>query len=268
MDIQKISDTIVTKIIDYGPKVLMALVVLIIGNVIINNLVKAINKMLSKRDTDPTLSKFLLNLASGLLKVLLFISVASMLGVATTSFVAVLGAMSLAVGMALQGSLGNFAGGALILLFRPFKVGDLIEAQGNTGTVKEIQLFTTHLVTGTNRLVIIPNGPLSNGNIINHSAIGNVRVDFDVTVANSIDVEDARTVIMNVLNNHPLVLKNPAPSVNVKQLGDSGYVLLVLPYAKPEDYWGTFFGVQEEVRSALNKSNITAPTPTRIILNG
>lgn len=130
-----------------------------------------------------------------------------MLGVATTSFVAVIGAMSLAVGMALQGSLGNFAGGALILLFRPFKVGDLIEAQGNVGHVKEISLFTTHIVTGTNRLVIIPNGPLSNGNIINHSALGSVRVDFDIHISNKFAIEETRAVVMEVLNNHPSVLK-------------------------------------------------------------
>jgi small conductance mechanosensitive channel len=268
MDFTKISDSILNSILTYGPKVLAALVVFFIGNFVINKVAAVTGKALKKKETDPTLSGFVLSLITALLKVLLFVSVASMLGVATTSFVAVIGAMSLAVGMALQGSLGNFAGGALILLFRPFKVGDLIEAQGNTGHVKEISLFTTNIVTGTNRLVIIPNGPLSNGNIINHSALGSVRVDFDIHISNAFPVEETRATVMEVLNNNPAVLKTPAASVNVKQLNDAGYVMVVNPYCLPEDYWKVFFGTQEQTRIALTKAGIASPVPTQVNIEG
>lgn len=268
MDYTKISDSIIDGILSYGPKVLAAIAVFFIGNFFINKVAKAISKGLHKKQTDPTLSGFVLSLLTALLKVLLFVSVASMLGVATTSFVAVIGAMSLAVGMALQGSLGNFAGGALILLFRPFKVDDLIEAQGNMGHVKEISLFTTQIVTGTNRLVIIPNGPLSNGNIVNHSAMGKIRVDFDVHIANKFTVDEARLAIMEVLNNHSLVLKEPAPSVNVRQLNDAGFVFVVNSFCLPSNYWKVFFETQEQTRNALNKASIGAPIPMQINFEG
>ena len=264
MDFNKISESVINGILTYGPKVLAELLVLFIGNFVINKIATATGNVLKKKETDPTLSGFVLNLITALLKVLLFVSVASMLGVATTSFVAVIGAMSLAVGMALQGSLGNFAGGALILLFRPFKVGDLIEAQGNVGHVKEISLFTTQIVTGTNRLVIIPNGPLSNGNIINHSAMGSVRVDFDIHISNKFSIEETRATVMEVLNNHPQVLKNPAPSVNVRQLNDAGYVMVVNPFCLPEHYWKVFFETQEQIKNALAKAAIGSPIPTQI----
>lgn len=261
----KYLDKLIEMAITYGPKVLLALVVLLAGLFIINKISAILGKILKRRNTDITLSRFLVNMLNMVLKVLLIISVAQMVGIETTSFVAVMAAASLAIGMALQGSLGNFAGGALILFFRPYKIGDLIEAQGHTGHVKEIQLFTTHIITGTNRLVIIPNGPLSNGNIINHSAEGKVRVDIKIAIAADESIDKAREVVMQVLKDFPQVLDNPASSVNVSGLGDNNTQLDVLTYCHPADYWAVFFGVQENIRKALNAASVKGPQPIRII---
>ncbi len=267
MDIQKYSDKIIDLAISYGPKVLLALVVLIFGIAIINNLVKAISKVLSKRDTDPTLSNFLLSIVGWLLKLLLFISVASMVGIETTSFIAVLSAMTLAVGMALQGSLANFAGGALILLFRPIKVGELIEAQGVTGHVKEIQMFTTILATPHNKMAIIPNGSLANGNIINYTRLGNVRVDIDLPIAGDQDIDTVRNTVLQVMSNHPKVLKTPAPSANINKIEGGITHFILLPYSNPEDYWDVFFGIQEDVKKALSHGNIALPMPHQVVIH-
>ena len=249
----------------YGPKILLAIIVLLIGLFIIGRLVKLLRKYLLNKNSEETLVKFLCSLVDILLKALLFISVASMVGIATTSFVAVLGALSLAVGMALQGSLANFAGGALILLFKPFKVGDIIDAQGHTGVVKDIQIFTTHLLTPQNRRVIIPNGPLSNGNIVNLTAEDKIRVDMVVGIGYGEDIQKARNVIMQVMNDHPKVLKSPEPTVNVNGLGDSSVDLMLLPFAKPEDYWTVYFEIQERAKVALDDANIDIPFPQRVV---
>lgn len=165
--------------------------------------------------------------------------------------------------MALQGSLGNFAGGALILFFRPYKIGDLIEAQGNTGFVKEIQLFTTHIVTFANRLVIIPNGILSNGNIINHSAEGKVRVDIKIAIAADESIDKTRAIVMELLHNHPLVLQGQS-SVNVSELGEYSTQFLVLSYCLPGDYWSVFFSVQEEIRKAFQSIPVKGPFKNKL----
>lgn len=261
----KYLDKLIDMAITYGPKVLLALLVLLTGLFVINKISSLLGKILKKRNTDVTLSRFLVNMLNMALKVLLIISVAQMVGIETTSFVAVMAAASLAIGMALQGSLGNFAGGALILFFRPYKIGDLIEAQGHVGHVKEIQLFTTHIVTGTNRLVIIPNGPLSNGNIINHSAEGKVRIDIKIAIASDESIDKAREIVLQVLKEHPKVLDQPASSVNVAALGDNNTQLDVLTYCQPGDYWAVFYGVQENIRKAFNNSAVKGPQPVRII---
>lgn len=261
----KYLDKLIDMAITYGPKVLLALLVLLTGLFVINKISSLLGKILKKRNTDVTLSRFLVNMLNMALKVLLIISVAQMVGIETTSFVAVMAAASLAIGMALQGSLGNFAGGALILFFRPYKIGDLIEAQGHIGHVKEIQLFTTHIVTGTNRLVIIPNGPLSNGNIINHSAEGKVRIDIKIAIASDESIDKAREIVLQVLKEHPKVLDQPASSVNVAALGDNNTQLDVLTYCQPGDYWTVFYGVQENIRKAFNNAAVKGPQPVRII---
>ncbi|WP_298418947.1 mechanosensitive ion channel domain-containing protein [uncultured Kordia sp.] len=248
-------------VIDYAPKIVAALVILIVGLFVINMIVRLAKRIMKKRGIDATLQKFLGNLLSWTLKILLFVVVASKLGVETTSFAAVIGAAGLAIGLALQGSLSNFAGGVLIMIFKPYKIGDLIEAQGVLGVVKEIQIFTTHLNTPTNKLAILPNGAVSNGNIVNYSAEGKLRVDHVIGVSYDADIKQTKDVLMDVLTSHPKVLKDPAPTVNVSELADSSVNFAVRPWANVADYWDVYFDVLENTKIALDKAGIEIPYP-------
>jgi small conductance mechanosensitive channel len=214
-----------------------------------------------KRGMDETLTKFLSDLVNWTLKALLFVTVISQLGVPATSFVAILGAAGLAVGLALQGSLANFAGGALIMIFKPFKVGDLIEAQGELGVVKEIQIFVTKLLNPQNKLIIIPNGTLSNGNITNYTEEGKLRIDLTFGVSYDSDIKQAKDVLLEVLTSNEKVLKEPAPTVNLFELADSSVNFTVRPWAKPEHYWDVYFQTTENVKKALDKAGIEIPYP-------
>lgn len=245
----------------YGPGVIKAILVLIIGLWIIGRVVSIARKVMEKRGVDPSLRPFLGSLVSVGLKAMLLISVAEMVGLETTSFVALIGAAGLAIGLALQGTLANFAGGVLILIFKPYKVGNLIEAQGHIGVVKEIQIFVTILTSPENKTVIIPNGAISNGNITNYTTQGLIRVDLSMGIAYDANIKDARKAIMEVMTNHPKVLKEPAPFVGVSELGDSSVNLAVRPYAKPEDYWTVYFDVYEQGKEALDAAKITIPFP-------
>jgi len=247
--------------IDYGLKVLAALAMLIIGLFIIKMIVRLSKKIMKKRGIDATLQKFLGNLISWTLKILLFVIIASQLGVETTSFAAIIGAAGLAIGLALQGSLSNFAGGVLIMIFKPYKIGDLIEAQGVLGVVKEIQIFTTQLNTPENKLAIIPNGSLSNGNIINYSAEGVLRIDHVIGVSYDADIKQTKEVLMKVLTDHPKVLKDPAPTINVAELADSSVNFAVRPWAEAAHYWDVYFDVLENAKIALDAAGIEIPYP-------
>ena len=218
-------------LLTYGPSVLTALLTFIIGLFIVNMLIKLTKRVLKKSNVDVTLQKFLGNLLGWALKGLLFVTVITQLGVETTSFAAIIGALGLAFGLALQGSLSNFAGGALIMIFKPFKIGDLIEAQGTIGVVKEIQIFTTHINTPENKLAIIPNGSLSNGNIINYTAEGRLRVDLTFGVSYDADIKQTKQILRDVLTSNPKILKDPTPSVNVSELADSSVNFAVRPWA-------------------------------------
>ena len=248
-------------LVDYTPKVLTALAILIIGLIVIKLIVRASKKIMSKRSVDLTLQKFLGDLISWTLKILLFVTVIAKLGVATTSFAAIIGAAGLAVGLALQGSLANFAGGTLIMIFKPFKIGDLIEAQGEVGVVKEIEIFTTKLTGLSNKEIIIPNGALSNGNIVNYTTEGTRRVDLTFGVGYDSDIKQTKNVLMDVLTSHPKVLKDPSPSVNVSELADSSINFAVRPWCNTTDYWDVYFDVTENVKEALDKANIDIPYP-------
>ena len=184
-----------------------------------------------------------------------------MFGVPMTSFIAILGAAGLAVGMALSGTLQNFAGGAMILLFKPFKVGDLITAMGHTGHVKEIQIFVTKLLTPENKTAIIPNGPLSNGDILNFSEQGKIRVDLTMGIGYGEDISKAKNALLEVMNAHPKVLKDPAPFVGVAELGDSSVNLAVRPHSTPEDYWDVYFDISQSGKEALDAAGIEIPFP-------
>ena len=261
MNYQKYLDLSISFIEKHTLNVVTALLILIIGLWLSKKISKIAQKILAKRGVELTLQKFLGDLISWTLKILVFITAISQVGVETTSFIAILGAAGLAVGLALQGTLANFAGGALIMFFKPFKVGDLIEAQGEIGVVKEIQIFVTKLTSPQNRLIIIPNGTLSNGNITNYTAEGKLRVDLTFGVGYDSDIKQTKEVLMQVMLNNPNILKDPAPTVNVSELADSSINFAVRPWATTANYWGVYYSVIEECKYALDKANIEIPYP-------
>lgn len=209
-----------------------------------------------KRQLDPTLTKFLADILLWVLRGLLFVTFISKLGIETSSFVAILGAMGLAVGLSLQGSLSNFAGGMLIILFKPFKVGDTIEAQGVTGVVSEIQIFVTKLITGNNQTIFVPNGSLSNGTIINYSLQGFRRADLTIAISYDTDIKKAKDIITEVLKNNPKILQTPAAEVSVKNLTDNAIQLAVRPWANNEDYGAVFSETLENCKLAFDSAGI------------
>lgn len=259
--LNSIKDTGYDIIVNHGPKVLMVIALFFIGLWIIKRIESGLRKLMTTRNLDPSLIPFLVTMIDIGLKVLLIVTLAGMLGFPTTSFIAILGAAGLAVGLALQGTLANFAGGVLILIFKPFRVGDLIEAQGEKGNVKEIQIFVTIINTPENKTVIIPNGAISNGNITNYTVEGVIRVDMTFGISYDSDIKKAKDVLLSILQNHPKTLKNPAPFVGVSALADSSVNLAVRPYTHPDDYWVVYFDVYEAGKIALDESGITIPFP-------
>ncbi|UJH67665.1 mechanosensitive ion channel family protein [Allomuricauda sp. SCSIO 65647] len=253
--------------VEYGPKVLGAILIFIIGSWVIKKIMGFMRKGMAKSKYDESLQRFLLNLISWALKVVLILVVISQLGVNVTTFAAVIAAAGLAVGLALQGSLSNFAGGVLIMIFKPYRIGDLIEAQDVLGVVKEIEIFTTKLTTPENKLAIIPNGAMANGNIINYTAEGKIRVDTVIGVGYDEDIKKTKEVLMEVLTSNPQVLKDPAPSVNVMELADSSVNFAVRPFCKPEDYWDVYFATYEGCKLALDKAGIEIPYPHEVQIN-
>ncbi|MFD0837194.1 mechanosensitive ion channel family protein [Mariniflexile aquimaris] len=249
---------------EYGLKIIAAIVIWIVGSWVIKKLLKASRKIMTKSSYEESLQKFLINLLNWSLKILLVITLLGTLGVPTTSFAAVIAAAGLAIGLALQGSLGNFAGGVLIMIFKPFKIGDLIEAQGELGTVKKIEIFTTKLTGMSNREVIIPNGALSNGNIINYTTEGTRRVDLVFGVSYDADIKKTKEILMGVLTSHPKVIETPAPTVNVLALADSSVNFAVRPWCKAEDYWTVYFEVTENTKLALDAAGIEIPYPHQV----
>ncbi len=244
-----------------GVNLLLALLLLVVGLWVIRRIVAVVSAALERGPADITLTRFFTSITSIGLKTLLFISVISTLGVATTSFVAVLGAAGLAVGLALQGSLSNFAGGVLILLFRPFRIGDYIEGQGVGGTVRDIQIFHTHLTTSDNKRVVVPNGPLANNNITNYSAEPTRRVDFVFGIGYGDDLRQAKGVLEDLFKADARVLSDPALLVVVSNLGASSVDLTVRAWVKKEDYWPLKFELTELVKLAFDESGISIPFP-------
>ncbi|MEZ5552048.1 MAG: mechanosensitive ion channel [Pseudomonadales bacterium] len=247
----------------YGPKLVLALVVLFVGLWVINRFVRLIGKGMERSNTEPTLAKFLSNLVSVGFKALLLISVASMIGIETTSFIAILGAAGLAVGLALQGSLANFAGGVLVLMFRPFKVGDFIDAQGVSGTVSEIGIFHTVIKTGDNKVIVVPNGSLSNGIITNFSKEATRRVDFVFGIGYDDDISKAKAIIERLVTSDDRALSEPAPLIVVSSLGDSSVNITTRVWVKSPDYWAFFFSLTEKVKVTFDAEGISIPYPQR-----
>ncbi len=250
-------------IIAYGSKVLLALVVLIVGFWLIKRIHSGVSRAMLAKFPDETLAKFMSGGVDIFLKVLLMITVASMVGIETTSFVAIIGAASLAIGLALQGSLSNFAGGVMILIFRPLKVGDYVEAQGLEGAVIDIGIFVTTLETFDKRTLIIPNGPLANGNIINYTR-SNVRaVEVSIGVSYSDDLGKAKEAMESVLANDVRILQEQGNVVAVVDLGTNSVDFLVRAFVKTEDYWAFFFDSRVALKAAIESVGCTIPFPQR-----
>ncbi|OPL10487.1 MAG: mechanosensitive ion channel protein MscS [Firmicutes bacterium ML8_F2] len=243
----------------YGSKVILAIIALLAGLKVIGWISKLVERRLKKTDTDRTLQPFLVTLVKVFLQILLVISIVSMLGVQMTSFIAVLGAMAFAVGLALQGSLANFAGGVLILLLKPFRVGDYIEAAGYSGTVKEIQIFYTMLDTPDNKRIIIPNATLSNNSTINYNINPLRRIDFSIGVGYEDDIDKVKSLLLEIADKHPLVLDDPPPQVVMGEHGDSAVVYYFRMWSKREDYWTIYFALLEEIKRVFDREGINIP---------
>ncbi len=245
----------------YAPRLISGIIVLFIGFFIAKLITKLVVRTVRKSKVDIGLEKFIADIVSVLLKVLVIITAASMLGVKMTSFIAILSAMAFAVGLALQGSLGNFAGGVLIIIFKPFKVGDLIEAQGYKGVVEGIKIFSTILKTPDNRTVVIPNGALSNNSIMNYSSEPLRRVDFLFGISYDSDFRKAKEIIFDIIKEDKRILKNPEPFAKVGELGDSSVNIVVRVWTDLDDYWGVHFDLIEKVKLKFDEQNIDIPYP-------
>ena len=258
-------DTLVNKLIDlsvsFGSKLLVALLVFFIGRWIVKKLNRLVINILTKRHVEASLATFTKSLVSITLNFTLVIIIISVLGIETSSFIALFASAGVAVGMALSGTLQNFAGGVMILLFKPFKVGDYIEAQGQSGTVKEIQIFNTIITTTDNKVIIIPNGGLSTGIMMNYSKESQRRVDWVFGIGYGDSYEHAKTVIARLLDNDPRVLKDPNYFIALTALNSSSVDIVVRAWVKAENYWGVFFDMNEKVDKTFAEENLNIPFP-------
>ncbi|MEO9965782.1 MAG: mechanosensitive ion channel domain-containing protein [Reichenbachiella sp.] len=261
MTLEELMPQILNLIFSYGPKLVGAIIILIIGFWVVKALSGGFRRLLEAREIDASLKPFLVSLVSMLLKVILVISVLTTMGVEMTSLIAILGAAGLAVGMALSGTLQNFAGGVMILIFRPFKVGDFIDAQGYNGTVHAIQIFNTILKTPDNKTIIIPNGGLSTGSMTNFSSEPKRRVDWTFGIAYGDDVDNAKAVIKMLADADTRIHKDPEVFIAVSALADSSVNIVVRAWANAEDYWGVFFDMNENIYKTFAKKGISIPFP-------
>jgi len=247
----------------YGLKVIAAVVVFIVGRWVAKGLRKFAENVMNKRQVDPTIVSFVANMTYIALLVFVVLAALGQLGIQTTSFIAVIGAAGLAIGLALQGSLANFAAGFLMIIFRPFKIGDYIEGAGVAGTVEVIQIFTTQLQTPDNKTVIIPNAGLTAGNITNYSATGTRRVDLVMGIGYGDDIDKARTRMEDILAKDERILKDPAPKIAVVELADSSVNFVVRPWVKSEYYWDVYFDTTENIKKSFDVQGISIPFPQR-----
>ena len=258
-------DVFLTKMIDLGisvgSKILLAIVVFLVGRWIVRRLNKLLAKILEKRHVEASLSTFVKSLVNITLTLLLIIVVIGALGIETSSFIALFASAGVAIGMALSGTLQNFAGGVMILLFKPFKVGDTIEAQGQSGTVREIQIFNTILATPDNKIIIIPNGGLSTGLMKNYSREATRRVDWEFGIAYGDDYTKAKAVIARLLDADGRVLKDPAYFIALTSLGESSVNIVVRAWVNAGDYWGVYFDMNEKVYKTFAEENLNIPFP-------
>jgi len=267
MNLQIVIENLKAWAIIFAPKLATAIFALIIGLWLIKKIGRILVIGLQKRHLEVSLQSFLKSLVTVGLKVVLFITVAGMLGLQSTSFIAILGAAGLAIGLALQGSLSNFAGGVLILVFKPFKVGDIIEAQSMRGEVKEILIFNTILLMQDLQTVILPNGILSNGTIINFNKNGIVRVDLNLKVDGGYDLESLKAKIQEMLSSNPKILKEPVAFVGLSNFVEGGYQIAVRPHCTPENYWDVYHSVNEALLVFVHQNKLDGPSIRRLVLN-
>jgi small conductance mechanosensitive channel len=255
-EIQRFTEQFFASLVNYAPSLISSVLLLFIGSYVIRLVNRLIRKVMIKRDLDPTLSKFLADILLWVLRIILFVSVIDQLGIGTSSFVAILGAMGLAVGLSLQGSLSNFAGGMLIITFKPFRIGDFIEAQGVSGTVSEIQIFVTKLMSTNNQVIFVPNGALSNNNIINYSVAGTRRANITFTVSYDSDLKKVKEILHTILEKDTRILLDPAPDVVVTGLVDNGVTMAVRPWASNADFWDMYSDVLQKMKFDLYEAGI------------
>ncbi|TFH75124.1 mechanosensitive ion channel [Gammaproteobacteria bacterium LSUCC0112] len=263
LDLNVSTDMLLAMTISYGPRLIGSITSLILGLWLVNIVISMIRRMLKKSKVDPSLASFLSSLFNILLKMLVYITALGVLGIQMTSFIALLSAAGLAVGLALSGTLQNFAGGVMILFFKYFKVGDFIEGQGHAGTVKEIQIFVTILTTPDNKTIIVPNGPLATGTLVNYSTEPVRRVDWTFGIAYGDDVDNAYAVLRRLMNADERILKDPEAFVAVSALADSSVNIVVRAWVKAEHYWPVFFAMNEQVYKTFAAEGLTIPFPQR-----
>ncbi len=249
----------------YGLKVIVALAVFIIGRWVSGLVKKLLERILTKKSVDPTIVSFVVSLAYIALLTFVVLAALGQLGIQTTSFVAIIGAAGLAIGLALQGSLANFAAGFLMIILRPFKVGDVIEGAGVLGSVEKIDVFTTQLKTGDNKTIIIPNAKLTSDNITNYSSKGTRRVDLVFGIGYGDDIDRAKKVISEILEADERILKSPVPIIGVLELAESSVNIAVRPWVNTADYWNVYFDTMESVKKRFDNDDITIPFPQRDI---
>ena len=258
-------ETIIQRLVDWGinagERIIGAIIVFVVGRFIISFLNKLINKLLSKRKIDPSIKTFVRSLSNILLTILLIVAVVSKLGVETTSFAALLASAGVAIGMALSGNLQNFAGGLIVLLLRPYKVGDLIESQGITGTVREIQIFHTILTTADNKVIYIPNGALSSGTVTNYSREATRRIEWIVGVEYGEDFEKVKKTIEDILAADGRILTDPAPTIALHALDASSVNVVTRVWVNAADYWDVYFNINKQIYAVFNREGIGFPFP-------
>ena len=261
VDFNEVWSQLLSSAVDLGLKILVALVIYWVGKSLINLLYKVVKKALEKRQVDASINSFVLSLVRVVMMFVLIITIIGVLGINTSSFVALFASAGVAVGMALSGTLQNFAGGVMILLFKPFKVGDWIDAAGVSGGVKEIQIFNTLLTTGDNKVIIVPNAKLSNDMVVNYSKAGTRRVDWTFGIAYGDDYDKAKSVLMQFIKEDKRIQQTPAPFVALNALADSSVQIVVRAWVDGADYWGVYFGMNERVYKEFGKYGLSFPYP-------
>jgi len=263
MNIEELIAQVREQAVDFGMNLISAIAILVVGIWIAKLIKRSLGKAFIKRELDKTLISFLLNLLYFTLLAIIVLMALGALGVKTTSFIAILGAAGLAIGLALQGSLANFASGVLLIIFRPFKVEDFVKIAGEEGFIEKIHIFTTQVKTFDNRTIIIPNSTITGDKIINYTAKEIRRVDLSIGISYGDNIKTAIDALTDLCASHPKVLDDPAPYVGVVEYGDSSINLTVRPWCKTEDYWNVFFDINEQMKTAFDKNGVSIPFPQR-----